>query len=500
MVTVLQIRSLPSSPARSQVPPAPKQADTQSVAGSADAHDKPRHGHKLAKVLAGTGLALSGLTSLAALVPQQPDIPAEYVAGFSGDANLSYDQVATSLLDSMDLAKAGSSYDVVDLQKLALNEQAPEESRLAAQELLADPILMNSVDVAGDHVVNREITAADLATFAEQQPDAGAFTFLDLEHSLQQKVDDVNAFDYFDSQGTVDDKFSRQDLQNVAASDQAPDLFKEIATDFLDNPNVFNGFDVAQSAFSPTLLQQFTSQRLDGVISRDDVQEVHYAPTPEAGSQWTATDNEAIARLADGEAVAPDLFTAFHQTDRGNCVTTGVIKASLDHYGTEVLRSFEPNGNGGYNIVMRDGFKLTVSGQELEAGTTASHYAGNRNDTKSFANLLFTSAAKRAYMEGHEGSQTFGQALLSLNNGEQARAVPHYLGLDGLVKSIKVSEVPGQNGAVVYGGGHAYYVDTVNGKTIGDRWGTPTEYQAKAHVNDGKDITGAYILKDAPAS
>ncbi|MGE0494821.1 MAG: hypothetical protein AB7S38_36760 [Vulcanimicrobiota bacterium] len=446
--------------------------------------------------LAGLAGAALAVTAMATFVNQPPPRPApEMMVGYSGDAEMSYEQVATSLLDSMGLARVGGSYSLPDLQRVAADQALPEEPRLAAQELLADPILLTSMDVAGDSRVTREITASDLQRFVELEPDAGALTFVDLESDLHSRVDQTSAFEYFDARGAIDDTFSRQDLQAIIHDPATPGKFREVAVEFLGHPNLFNGFDVANAAFTPTRVQtHWPGQQLDGVISREDVKEVNYSPTPEAANQWTSLDREALERVAAGGELASDLFTAFHQTDRGNCVATAFIKAAMDHYGGAILESFTPNQQGGYEVVMRDGYQLNLTGQELEAGTTASHYAGERNDTRSYANLLFTAAAKRAQLEGHEGAFTFGQALLSLNNGEGSRTVPHLLGLDDLVRPLALADVPGQNGAVVYGGGHAYYVDTVDGHTLGDRWGKPTDYLARSHVNEGEPSTGAVTL------
>ncbi|MCA9792445.1 MAG: hypothetical protein KC910_11640 [Candidatus Eremiobacteraeota bacterium] len=456
---------------------------------------KPGRRGKLLAALAGTALTV---TAIAAISQYTPPPNPQMMIGYSGDADMSYDQVAGSLLESMGLAGVGQGYDMTDLARVAANPDLPDDSRLAAQELLADPILLNSMDVAGDGRVNRDITAQDLQRFAELQPDAGALTFVDLEKDLHTRVEDTNAFDYFDAHTTTDDSFNRGDLQVIFQDPGTPEAFREVAGEFLANPNLFNGFDVANADFSvrrfhgndPSLL-------LDGVITRDDVKEVAYSPTPEEANQWTSLDREALERVAAGGELAPEMFTAFHQTDRGNCVATAFIKAAIDHYGGEVFESFSPNQQGGYDIVMRDGYRLQLTGQEMEAGTTATHFSGERNDTKSYANLLFTAAAKRAQLEGHEGAFTFGQALLSLNNGEGSRSVPHFLGLDDYVQKLELADVPGQHGVVVYGGGHAYYVDTVDGHTLGDRYGKPTDYQAKSHINEGEPSSGAVALATA---
>lgn len=439
-----------------------------------------------------------GAVGVASHMAAQPTIPTEIAVGYSGDVDLSYDQVAKNLLKSMNEVDVGSDLDLVELHGVAANLKVSGDSRQAAQALLADPLLMNSVDAADNGRVDRVITARGLTIFAEQEPDSGAFTFRELESDLHQKVNDTSAFDYFDARGQVDQKFSKQELKEVVKDPNAPQAFREVAGRFIESPNIFNAFDVAEAAFSPTPWQTISGkQSLDGIISRKDATEVRYNPAPEQGSQWARFDREALTRIARGGEIDNDLLTAFHQTDRGNCVATAVIKSSLHHFGGQVLKSFTPNQAGGYDVVMRDGYKLSLTAEEMEAGATATHFESQENDTESYATLLFTSAAKRVQLEGHEGAATFGQALLSLNNGEKAEGVPHFLGLEEFVQPLELSQVPGQRGAVVHGGGHAYYVDTPEGQTLGDRYGKPTEYLAKSHINEGSPSTGAYIIVDA---
>ena len=419
--------------------------------------------------------------------------------GYSGDSSQSYSDVADNLLQVLVQEDRSEGLDIEDLQELAASDQASQGSRDAARILLADPLLMNSMDLGARGRVDREITAEDLEVFLARQPDSGAFTFRELEDELDTKVGDQTAFQYFDARGAQDEAFSRDDLESISTDTQAPEAFRILADDFLENPNVFNGFDVANAAFRPSWLDLASGrQSLDGTVSHDDVLEVRYNPSPEVGKQWTAADAKALEALHHGEELGSDLFTAFHQTDRGNCVATAVIKAAMDHYGARVLKDFRLNESGGYNVVMHDGYRLSLTAQEMEAGATAAHFAGPQSPTKSYAKVLFASIAKRAQLDSHEGAQSFGQALLSVSNGERTLEMPHLLGLDGLVQKLDLSEVPGQDGAVVYGGGHSYYVDTIEGKTFGDRWGKATSYEGKVHVNEGGSSKGAIVLSDIP--
>lgn len=492
----------PSPPRREPIfceRPAPTVPESVQLSQAEDKGDKPARRLRRKLGLGFTAaLSLAGALAGVAIRAGVPPAEAEHIVGYSGDHAMNYGEVTSHLLRAMDEAEVGTAYDTRELQHLAANEELSEEAQMAAQALLADAILMNSVDAAEGGSVDRLITAEDLKRFAAQEPDAGAFTFQDLASDLSQRVDDVSAFEYFDSLAKEDDAFSRDDLQAVLEDPEAPETFRELAGDFLEYENLFNGFDVAQAKFSPNLWDRLTgAQTLDGVISYEDLKEVRYSAAPEQGDQWTNADREALARIANGGELESDLFAAFRQTDRGNCATTAVIKAAIDQYGGRVLKSFKPNAQGGYDIVMQDGYQLSLTGEEMEAGATAAHYESEQpNDTRSYADLLFTVSAKRAQLESHEGATTFSQALLSLNNGERTLRVPRYLGLQHLVQRIELSEVANHDGVVVHGGGHAYYTDTVDGETVGDRWGTPTEFMAKTRVNEGDKSKGAYILVD----
>ena len=421
--------------------------------------------------------------------------------GYSGETPQSYTEVADHLLQALEQGELSEGLGVDDLQDLAATDHVSQDSRDAARLLLADPLLMNSMDLGLSGRVDREITAEDLETFLARQPDAGAFTFRELEKELATRVEDQTAFQYFDARSSLDEAFSRHDLESVSKDSGAPQPFRALADNFLENPDIFNGFDVAQASFRPSWLDFVSGrQSLDGIVSHEDVLEVRYNPSPEIGQQWSEADSKALETLHHGGELNSDLFTAFRQTDRGNCVATAVIKAAMDHYGTGVLKDFRLNDAGGYDVLMQDGFRLTLTAQEMEAGATAAHFAGSHSVTKSYANLLFTSVAKRAQLESHEGAQSFGQALLSVSNGEKALEMPDLLGLGHLVRKLELSEVPGQDGVVVYGGGHSYYVDTVAGKTYGDRWGTAALYEGKVHVNQGGASRGAIVFKSSTQS
>jgi hypothetical protein len=386
---------------------------------------------------------------------------------------------------------------VSDLERVAADASASSTARDSAQAVLADPVLMNSLDVATGTRVDHIISINDLnqAWQNEQGGDFGSFT--SIRGELLTPYDGQNAFQYFDQLGSKNDKFTLDDLQTAVDSQSTPGQFRTVAEELLANPNYANAFDVASNS-DPTGAFSFlnSSNHRDGTISADDLDQIAYSPSPEVGAQFSPEDQAALDRVLAGETtLSDDLIQSFRQTDRGNCASTALIKAAMHEFGADIFQNVEKLPDGSYNVTMQDGFHENISRSELEAAATATHYAGGSNETKSFATLSYASMAKRAFAMGHEGAQTYGQALLSLNDGEVAGNVPLYLGLQNHVDYISVEEVGQHDHAVVSGNGHAYFVEKQgDGQLMGDKWGTPTSYQGRVHIDEGARQDHAYIL------
>ena len=124
-----------------------------------------------------------------------------------------------------------------------------------------------------------------------------------------------------------------------------------------------------------------------------------------------------------------------------------------------------------------------MSRAELEAAATGAHFEGNEAGTRAFANLAYAAMAKRAQMLGHEGAQTYAEALRSLANGEQTKEVPRYLGLSDKVKYIDVEQIQDHDGVVAWGNGHAVFVDEKDGAHFTDAWGQARAFDGTNEVN-----------------
>lgn len=152
--------------------------------------------------------------------------------------------------------------------------------------------------------------------------------------------------------------------------------------------------------------------------------------------------------------------------------------------------------NGGYQVELQDANVVQLTREEMEAAATGAHYEGDHPEARAFATLCYATMAKRAQMMGHEGSDTYAEALRSLANGEVTKDVPEYLGLGDKVHKIDVDEIEDHDGVVAYGNGHAVFVDEVDGEHYTDAWGNPHEYDGTNEVDKpDNELEGAYYFE-----
>ncbi|MBN9420293.1 MAG: hypothetical protein J0I12_32900 [Candidatus Eremiobacteraeota bacterium] len=421
--------------------------------------------------------------------------------GYSGELATDRGAVIQGLQQNIDQFDSANGHQdgkigVSDLERVAADSGASAAARDSAQAVLADPVLMNSLDVATGTKVDHVISLADLNQAWENEQGGDFGSFASVRRDLLTEYDGQSAFQYFDQLGSQNDKFDLDDLRTAAEASSTPVEFRDLAENLLANPNYINAFDVASNT-NPTGIFSFVhgSNYKDGTVSAADLDQIANSPSPEVGAQFSSEDQAALDRLLSGEApLSGDLIQSFQQRDRGNCASTALIKAAMHEFGPQVFQSVEKLPDGSYTVTMRDGFRENISPGELEAAATATHYAGGSSETKSLATLSYASMAKRAFAMGHEGAQTYGQALLSLNDGEVAGNVPLYLGLEHHVDFIRVDQVREHDHAVVSGNGHAYFVEKQGDQYIGDKWGDPTVYQGRVHIDEGARQDHAYIL------
>ncbi len=505
-------RQAPVRPPSSHKPAAP--TDSVGISGPAEARVKKKSS-KLKKALLATTMGVSVAASLGAVTapgqvliqqilhpqPQAQSLVSQ-LHGYAGELANDRPAVIQGLQQNMNLFDSSHGHEdgkigVSDLLRVAGDQNAPVAARDSAAAVLADPVLMNSLNVAAGTKVDHIISAADLSQAWKNEQGGDFGSFASMRADLLANHDGQNAFQYFEHLGGENDRFSITDLHSAVDSTSTPGDFRKLAQELLANPNYMNAFDVASSSNSTGLFSFLNASNYkDGIVSAGDLDQIANSPSPEVGAQFTPEDQAALDKVLSGQLkISDDLFGSFSQTDRGNCATTALIKAAMKEYGGNIFQSVEKLPDGSYNLVMKDGFHENISPGELEAAATATHYAGNSHETKALATLSYASMAKRAWAMHHEGAQTYGQALLSLNNGEVAGNVPLYLGLEHHVDYINVNEVAQHDNAVVSGNGHAYFVERgPDGRLTGDKWGTPTPYQGRVHIDEGAKQDHAYTL------
>ena len=146
-----------------------------------------------------------------------------------------------------------------------------------------------------------------------------------------------------------------------------------------------------------------------------------------------------------------DIFKDFYQLAEGNCVTISAIKAAMMRFGHNphgIYKTIEATDSG-YRIVMRDGFKLHITDDELKQAKAGANVGTDRaNDVLVNAHFLYAVSAKRAYLENKDGeaNRSFAAAIRSLNDGEYPGQALRRLGLKDFVAPATLQDF--LNGAI----------------------------------------------------
>ena len=195
-----------------------------------------------------------------------------------------------------------------------------------------------------------------------------------------------------------------------------------------------------------------------------------------------------------------EVIEGWEQGRKGNCVTVAAIKAAQTTFGPNladkddstkgIFSSAKHTDKGGLDIVMRDGFKLSLTKEELEQASNSSDFSTDkdREDLLDNAQQLYAVAAKRAQLEGNDGfgpgKMSFSQALRSLEDGEWTANVMEQVGRLGLkeyAKKVSRSEMKNYDSSLSSGDGHAYFVS----EGVRDHYGTPGKLGGEAYYTRG---------------
>lgn len=172
-----------------------------------------------------------------------------------------------------------------------------------------------------------------------------------------------------------------------------------------------------------------------------------------------------------------NIWSGFSQGPDGNCITVSAIKASMMQFGqkpTDVFKDVKETSKG-YDVTMRDGFKLSLTKDELRQAATHARFQGDDPAMMTDANFMYAASAKRAQMENNDGTagRSFQAAMDSLNDGESPREGLDRLGLKGHYRPATDADLRSSKVGTVEYGGHSMAV--INGRIElwGKRGGVP---------------------------
>ncbi|WP_104902751.1 MULTISPECIES: hypothetical protein [Pseudomonas] len=145
-----------------------------------------------------------------------------------------------------------------------------------------------------------------------------------------------------------------------------------------------------------------------------------------------------------------DIWSGFYQGVEGNCVTVSAIKAAMIRFGQDpraIYKQVQITPTG-FDVVMRDAFRLQLTHEEVRQAAAESNFHGNNRQLLNAAHFLYAVSAKRAQIENNDfrARQSYTTALQTLNDGEYPGEALRRLGLFGYVRESTVAELA--NGAI----------------------------------------------------
>ncbi|OPA83587.1 hypothetical protein BFW87_30345 [Pseudomonas fluorescens] len=191
------------------------------------------------------------------------------------------------------------------------------------------------------------------------------------------------------------------------------------------------------------------------------------APTQPVSQHDYYTTQSSPGRRPGVGNEAGNIWSGFSQgPTKGNCITVAAIKAAMMKFGqkpADIFNQVRVAGDG-YDVEMRDGFRLHLSKSELAQAANVSEFKGSDAAMLADAHFLYAASAKRAQWENNDGyaRKSFGHALYSINDSEPDRANGLLrLGLKAHIQITSVANLArGQLGVVTHG-------VPVNGQMVG---------------------------------
>jgi hypothetical protein len=211
---------------------------------------------------------------------------------------------------------------------------------------------------------------------------------------------------------------------------------------------------------------------------------------PRVTPQLVLPKSDAVADIPGlsnkrGGAKPDNIWSGFRQGPDGNCVTVSAIKAAMYRFGQSPMDIFKEvaKTNDGYQVLMRDGFRLTLTDSELAEGARGAKFNGPDTGMLKDAQFLFAVSAKRAQIEDNDrtAGRSYQAAIRSLNNGEDESGPGEgflRLGLRDHMKRVPVSELARGQIGMCNRTGHS--VAVINGRE--ELWGKQGRVPTRGHA------------------
>lgn len=180
-----------------------------------------------------------------------------------------------------------------------------------------------------------------------------------------------------------------------------------------------------------------------------------------------------------------NIWGGFYQGVEGNCVTVSAMKAAMIKLGQNPAGIYKHISatEDGYGVVMRDGFTLRITHEELKKAEQHSNLNGTDKVLLKDANFLYAVSAKRAQLENHEfrAAQSFEVAMDTLNDGEVPGEAFRRLGLYAFIRPSTAQELA--DGALGTLANYQHSVVAVNG--VIDLYGSKESLASSTWNNPG---------------
>lgn len=333
---------------------------------------------------------------------------------------------------------------------------------------------------------------------------------------------------------TMKDEFklhlSRQELQQASQASRFAGAYSEVVKDanfvfaaFVKRKQLTGGYATFEAALSKTLegetpqrclqgmgvfgLSQFVSvsdmagQGAVGVLEthnrgsalvREGVRHDGGAPQKANRGYGYILFNDRASPPSNRDAVPvvpsirpADIWSGFYQGVEGNCVTVSAIKAAMIRFGQDpgaIYKQVQITP-AGYDVVMRDSFRLQLTHEEVRQAAAESNFYGGNRQLLEAAHFLYAVSAKRAQIENNDfrARESYATALQTLNDGEFPGEALRRLGLFGYLRESTVAELA--KGAVGTLADNGHSVAVIDG--VLDFYGEKHDLASSRWMNSG---------------